>query len=54
MAHEWHKRTLYLIIVGIKEKEDEEKLAIVKEQLKTHSQIQTTYLIEVQRVGDII
>jgi hypothetical protein len=42
-----------LITFGIKEQQ-EDTLAIVKEELKNKSQIDTTYLIEAKRPGKII
>ena len=54
LDHERHKRDLHLIIVGIEEQNDEGTLEIVKEQLKTKPQIQTTYLTEAIRVGNIL
>ena len=54
MDHERNKRPLNLIIVGIKEQQEEDKLAIVKEELNNKSQIDTTYLIEAKRLGKII
>ena len=53
LDHERNKRALNLIIFGIKEKQ-EDTLAIVKEELKNKSQIDTTYLIEAKRLGKII
>jgi hypothetical protein len=53
LDHECNKRSLNLIIFGIKEKQ-EDTLAIVKEELKNKSQIDTTYLIEAKRLGKII
>jgi hypothetical protein len=50
LDHEHNKRALNLIIFGIKEKKDEDMLAIVKEELKNKSQIETTYLIEAKRL----
>jgi hypothetical protein len=54
LDHEHNKRALNLIIFGIKEKKDEDTLAIVKEELKNKSQIETTCLIEAKRLGKII
>jgi hypothetical protein len=54
LDHEHNKRALNLIIFGIKEQKDEDMLAIVKEELKNKSQIETTGLIEAKRVGKII
>jgi hypothetical protein len=45
LDHECNKKTLNLIIFGIKEQQDEDMLAIVKEELKNKSQIETTYII---------
>jgi hypothetical protein len=54
LDHEHNKRALNLIIFGIKEHKDEDTLAIVKEELKNKSQIETTCLIEAKRLGKII
>jgi hypothetical protein len=54
LDHEHNKRALNLIIFGIKEQQDEDTLAIVKEELKNKSQIETTYIIEAKRLGKII
>jgi hypothetical protein len=54
LDHEHNKRALNLIIFGIKEQQEEDTLAIVKEELKNKSQIDTTYLIEAKRLGKII
>jgi hypothetical protein len=43
LDHEHNKRALNLIIFGIKEKEEENMLARVKEELNNKSQIDTTY-----------
>jgi hypothetical protein len=51
LDHEHNKRALNLIIFGIKEQQEEDTLAIVKEELKNKSQIDTTYL---KRLGKII
>jgi hypothetical protein len=52
--HERNKRALNLIIFGIKEQQEEDTLAIVKEELKNKSQIDTTYILEEKRLGKII
>ena len=39
---------------GIKEQQQQDTLAIVKEELNNKSQIDTTYLIEEKRLGKII
>jgi hypothetical protein len=44
LDHERKKRALKFIIFGIKEQQEEDKLAIVKEELNNKSQIDTTYL----------
>jgi hypothetical protein len=54
LDHEHNKRALNLIIFGIKEQQEEDTLAIVKEELNNKSQIDTTYLIEAKRLGKII
>jgi hypothetical protein len=54
LDHESNKRSLNLIIFGIKEQQEEDMLAIVKEELKNKSQIDTTYLIEAKRLGKLI
>jgi hypothetical protein len=54
LDHERNKRALNLIIFGIKEQQEEDTLAIVKEELKNKSQIDTTYLIKAKRLGKII
>jgi hypothetical protein len=54
LDHERNKRALNLIIFGIKEQQEEDTLAIVKEELKNKSQIDTPYLIEAKRLGKII
>jgi hypothetical protein len=54
LDHERNKRALNLIIFDIKEQQEEDTLAIVKEELKNKSQIDTTYLIEAKRLGKII
>jgi hypothetical protein len=54
LDHEHNKRALNLIIFGVKEQQEEDKLAIVKEELKNKSQIDTTYLIEEKRLGKVI
>jgi hypothetical protein len=51
LDHERNKRALNLIIFGIKKQQEEDTLAIVKEELKNKSQIDTTYL---KRLGKII
>jgi hypothetical protein len=51
LDHERNKRALNLIIFGIKEQQEEDTLAIVKEELKNKSQFDTTYL---KRLGKII
>ena len=53
LDHEHNKRALKLITFGIEEQQ-EDTLAIVKEELKNKSQIDTTYLIEAKRPGKII
>jgi hypothetical protein len=54
--HERNKRDLNLVIFGIKEQQEEDTLAIVKEgeELNNKSQIDTTYLIQEKRLGKII
>jgi hypothetical protein len=52
--HERNKRALNLIIFGIKEQQEEDTLAIIKEELNNKSQIDTTYLIEAKRLEKII
>jgi hypothetical protein len=54
LDHERNKRSLNLIIFGIKEQQEEDTLAIVKEELRNKSQINTTYIIEAKRLGKII
>jgi hypothetical protein len=54
LNHERNKRALNLIIFGIKEQQEEDTLAIVKEELKNKSQIDTTYILEEKRLGKII
>ena len=54
LDRESNKRSLNLIIFGIKEQQEEDTVAIVKEELKNKSQIETTYLIEEKRLGKII
>ena len=54
LEHEHKKRSLNLIIFGIKEQKDENTLAIVKEELKNKSQIETIGLIEAKSLGKII
>ena len=54
LDHEPNKRASNLIIFGIKEQQEEDTLAIVKEELKNKSQIDTTYLIEAKRLAKII
>jgi hypothetical protein len=54
LDYERNKRALNLIIFGVKEKKDEDTLAIIKEELKNKSQIDTTFLIEIKRLGKII
>ena len=54
LDHERNKRSLNLIIFGIKEQQEEDTLAIVKEELNNKSQIHTTYLIQAKRLGKII
>ena len=44
LENEHNKRAFNLIILGIKEEQKEDKLAIVKEELNNKSQIDTTYL----------
>jgi len=53
LDHECHKRARNLIIARIEAQKDEDTLEVVKKQLKTKSQIQTTYLSGVKRVGKI-
>lgn len=48
------KKALHLIIVSIEEQNNEDPLEIVKEQLKTKSQIQTTYLTQETHIGKIL
>ena len=50
LDHERNKRALNLIICGIREQKDEDTLAIVKEELKNKSQIETIGLIEAKRL----
>jgi len=50
LDHECHKTTLHLTMAGIEEKNNEDTLELVKEQLKTKSQIQKTYLTQEVRV----
>jgi hypothetical protein len=54
LDHERNKRSLNLIIFCIKEQQEEDTLAIVKEELNNKSQIDTTYLIEAKRLRKII
>jgi hypothetical protein len=54
LDRECNKSALNLIIFDVKEQKDEDTLAIVKEELKHKSQIETTCLIEVKRSGKII
>ena len=54
LDHECNKRALNLIIFSIKEQQEEDTQAIVKEELKNKSQIDTTYMIEAKRLGKII
>jgi hypothetical protein len=54
LDYDSNKRALNLIIFGIKEQQEEDTLAIVKEELNNKSQIDTTYLIEAKRLGKII
>lgn len=54
LNHEHHKIALHFIIIDIEEQNNEDTLEIVKEQLKTKSQIQTTYLTEEIRLGKIL
>jgi hypothetical protein len=54
LDHGHNKRVLNVIIFGIKKQKYEDMLAIVKEELKNKSQIQTTCFIEVKRLGKII
>lgn len=53
LDNECHERALHLIIAGIEEQNNEDTLEIVNKQLKTKSQIQTTYLTKEIRVGKI-
>ena len=48
LDHELNKISLNLIIFGIKKQQEEDTLAIVKEELNNKSQIDTTYLIEAE------
>jgi hypothetical protein len=52
LDHEHNKRALNLIIFGIKEQQEEDTLAIVKEELKNKSQIDTTYLKRLEKIID--
>jgi hypothetical protein len=54
LDHERNKRASNLKIFGIKEQQEEDTLAIVKNELNNKSQIDTTYLIEAKRLGKII
>jgi hypothetical protein len=54
LDHERNKKALNLIIFGIKEQQEKDTLAIVKEELKNKSQIDTTYIIEAKRLRKII
>jgi hypothetical protein len=54
LDHERNRRALNLIIFGIKEQQEEDKLVIVKEELNNKSQIDTTYLIEAKNLGKLI
>jgi hypothetical protein len=54
LDHECNKIPLNLVIFDIKEQQEEDTLAIVKEELKNKSQIETTYLTEEKRLGKII
>jgi hypothetical protein len=51
LDHERNKIALNLVIFSIKEQQEEDTLAIVKEELNNKSQIDTTYLIEAKRLG---
>jgi hypothetical protein len=45
---------LNLIICCIKEQSEEDTIEIVKQELKTKSQIETTYLIKEKRAGNCV
>ena len=54
LDHERNKRALNLIIFCLKEEEEEDTLAIVKIELHNRLQMETTYLIEANRLGKLI
>ena len=54
LDHEPNKRALNLIIFCLKEKEEEDTLAIVNTKLHNRLQIETTGLIEANRLGKLI
>ena len=54
LDHEHNKRDLNLIIFGLKEEEEEDTLAIVKTKIHNRLQIETTGLIEANRLGKLI
>ena len=54
LAHECNKRALKLIIFCLKEEEEDDTLDIVKTKLHNRLQIETTSLIEANRLGKLI
>jgi hypothetical protein len=53
LDHERNKRTLNLIIFGLKEEEDEDTLALVQTELHNRLQIETACLTEATRLGKL-
>lgn len=53
LDHERNKRTLNLIIFGLKEEEDEDTLALVQTELHNRLQIETVCLTEATRLGKL-
>ena len=47
-------KEIYLIIFGLKEEEEDDTSAIVKTKLHNRLQIETTGLIEANRLGKLI
>ena len=54
LDHERNKIALMLIIFGLKEEEEEDTLVIVKTKLHNRLQIETTGLIEANKLGKLI
>jgi hypothetical protein len=54
LDHDHNKQALNLRIFSLKEKKDEDTLAIINEEIQNKLQIKTTCLKEAKRLGKII